>query len=120
MFQKAKKNTNKKKVCKVFGDYMERSPYIDLLWSDKLGYILAQMNAKKGEIVESQVISDAGSLCWIMFHEVAGEVLQRTNKEHALYEADAAERDEIEKTLMPYAEQLPEYRDFYGRLFERP
>ena len=38
----------------------------------------------------------------------------------ALYEADAAERDEIEKTLMPYAEQLPEYRDFYGRLFERP
>lgn len=120
MVQKAKKNTDIEKVCRVFGDYMERSPYIDLLWSKKLGYILTQMNGKKGEIVESQVISDAGSLCLIMLHEVAGDVLQRTNKEHALYEADAAERDEIERLLKPYEEQLPEYGDFYGRLFERP
>lgn len=120
MVQKAKKDTDIEKVCRVFGDYVEKSPYIDWLWSEKLGYILMQVNAEKQEIVESQVISDAGSLCWIMFHEVAGDVLQRTNNEHSLYEADAAEKAEIEKSLKPYAAQLPEYRDFYDKLFERP
>lgn len=120
MVQKAKKDTDIEKVCRVFGDYVEKSPYIDWLWSEKLGYILMQVNAEKQEIVESQVISDAGSLCWIMFHEVAGDVLQRMNNEHSLYEADAAEKAEIEKSLKPYAAQLPEYRDFYDKLFERP
>lgn len=119
MIQKAEKNAEIEKVCQVFADYIKTSPYIEWLWSEKMGYVLLQIGADRSEIVESQVISDAGRLCRILFGEVAGDVLKAAAKEHDIYEADPSEQAEIEKRLQPYADQLPQYRHYCKTLFDK-
>lgn len=117
MVQEAKRDAEMEKVYRVFEDYIKDSPYIEWLWSEKLGYILMQISAKEREVVESRVIMDAGDFCRILFHEVAEDVLRRQNSDHTSYEADASERNEIKKSLKPYADRLPEYRDYLEAVF---
>ena len=117
MVQEAKRDAEMEKVYKVFGGYMKENPYIEWLWSEKLGYILMQIEAKGREVVESRVVTDAGDFCRILFHEVAEDALRKRGSEHTLYEADALEKDEIKKELKPYIDQLPEYKDCCCGLF---
>lgn len=119
MFQEAKRDADVEKVCRVFGDYIKASPYLEWLWSDKLGYVLMQINLEHQEIVESHVITDARRLCWILFNEIADDVLERTPNDHATYDADAAERARIQKRLKPYTDQLTEYRGLCEKLWEK-
>ena len=119
MFQEAKRDADVEKVCRVFGDYIKASPYLEWLWSDKLGYVLMQINLERQEIMESHVITDAGKLCWILFNEIADDVLERTQNDHATYEADADERARIKKRLKPYTDQLPEYRGLCEKMWEK-
>ncbi len=119
MFQEAKRDADVEKVCRVFGDYIKASPYLEWLWSDKLGYVLMQINLEHQEIVESHVITDARRLCWILFNEIADDVLERTPNDHATYDADAAERARIQKRLKPYTDQLTEYSDLCEKLWEK-
>lgn len=117
MVSEAKKNADIERVCHVFEDYIKASPYIDWLWSDKLGYILTQISVESQEIMESRVITDAGKLCWILFNEVADDVLKMTQNDHTAYEAGPLEQAEIRKRLKPYADQLPEFSGLCDRLF---
>ena len=111
MVQEAKRDAEMEKVYGVFEGYIKASPYIEWLWSEKLGYILMQIEAKGQEVVESRVVMDAGGFCRILLHEVAEDVLRKRNSEHTSYEADDLEKREIEKALKPYIDRLPEYRD---------
>lgn len=107
--QKAEKNDSIEKVGRVFGAYMESSPYMELLWSEKLGYVLMSIRAETSEIMESRVITDAESLCRLLIGEIVQNVLNLTGKGHDTYEADAQEHTEIKERLKPYMDQLPEY-----------
>lgn len=82
MLQEAKRDADVEKVCRVFGDYIKASPYLEWLWSDKLGYVLMQMDLERREIMECHVITDAERLCWILFNEIADDVLERTPNDH--------------------------------------
>ena len=42
MVQEAKRDAEMEKVYGVFEGYIKASPYIEWLWSEKLGYILSQ------------------------------------------------------------------------------
>ncbi len=117
MVQEAKRDAEMEKVYGVFGGYIKKNPYIEWIWSEKLGYVLMQIEAKDREIVESRVVADAGDFCRILCHEVAEDVLRKRGSEHTPYEADAPEKDEIGKELKPYIDQLPEYRDCCCGLF---
>lgn len=117
MVQEAKRDAGMEKVYGVFEGYIKANPYIEWLWSEKLGYILMQIEAKEREVVESRVVADAGDFCRILFHEVAEDTLRKRNSDHTSYEADALEKAEIEKALRPYINQLPEYRDCCYGLF---
>ena len=35
------------RVYAVFADYIRESPYLEWLWSDKLGYLLLKISTKK-------------------------------------------------------------------------
>ncbi len=119
MIQEAKRDAEVDRVGRVFGDYIKESPYLDWMWSDKLGYILMQISFEGQEIVECHVIREASRLCWILFHEIADDVVLRTQNDHATYEADLSERSRIRKRLKPYTDQLPEYRYLCEKLWER-
>jgi len=108
MVQKSQKSKEIEKVISVFQDYIGNSPYIEWLWSPKLGYILMQISMEKQDIGECRIVTDAHRLCRILLYEVAENVLQR-NSEHTVFEADPSEQAEIETCLRPYIDQLPEY-----------
>ena len=117
---KVKRNEEMERVSKVFKEYIEDSPYLVWLWSKNLGYVLMQIDMETGEIIESEVISEAENFCRLMFGEIAQDVLELTGNEHDTYEADPLEQAEITKRLAPYIEQLPEYQYLYEKLFETP
>lgn len=119
MIQAAKRDADVERVCKVFDSYIKSSPYIDWMWSDKLGYVLTQISLERQEILESRIISDAGKLCGILFHEIADDVLEMTGNDHSTQEADPLEQAEIRKRLKPYADQLPEYGYLCEKLFQK-
>ena len=106
------------KVLSVFGEYIKSSPYLDLVWSDKLGYILLQIELKYRNVFQDNIIENAEQLCAKLLEEVADDVLQMTGNEHSMQEADPLERAEIEKRLAVYAEKLPEY-GYLGRIIWR-
>ena len=87
---------------------------MELLWSDKLGYVLMLIDSKTSEIVENRVVTDAESLCRYLIGEIVQKALEIMGKDHDACELSPRERDEIGKELKPYMEQLPEY----GYLFE--
>lgn len=118
MLKEAKRDADVEKVCRVFGDYIKASPYLDWLWSDKLGYVLMQINLERQEIMESHVITDAERLCWILFNEIADDVLERAQNDHTTYDADLTERLRIQKRLKPYTDQLPEYSNLCEKLWK--
>lgn len=118
MAQEVKKNAEIEKVYEVFEDYIKASPYIDWLWSDKLGYILMEISLEYREIMESRIITDAENLCLIMFHEIADDVLEMTQNDHIPQEADPLEKAEIKKRLKPYIDRLPQYTYLCEKLFE--
>lgn len=109
MEQKTEKNEAIEKVGRVFSDYIKNSASMELLWSEKLGYILMLIHRETSEIMESQVLTDAESFCRYMLGEVAQDVLKHMGKDHDAYELTETERTEIRKQLRPYMEQLSEY-----------
>lgn len=99
------------KIREVFTDYIRESQYVDLLWSEKLGYILLKISAERREIVmEPIIIEDGGTLCKELCMEIIQDVLEYTGNDHDRGNADPLEKAEIEKRLSPYKERLPEYQ----------
>ena len=45
------------RVYAVFADYIRESPYLEWLWSDKLGYLLLKISTKK-RYVEEEILVD--------------------------------------------------------------
>lgn len=109
MMQKAEKKEAVEKVRKVFEKYIEASPYMELLWSDKLGYVLMLIHKETSEIMESRVITNAESFCRSLISEISQNVLEAMGKDHDACELSPLERTEVEKELKPYRDQLPEY-----------
>ncbi len=114
MMQKAEKKEAIEKVRGVFEEYIQASPYMELLWSDKLGYVLMLIDSKTSEIVENRVVTDTGRDSPHLIGEIVQKALKIMGKDHDACELSPQERDEIGKELKPYMEQLPEY----GYLFE--
>lgn len=109
MMLKAEKKEAVEKVGKVFEEYIKASPYMELLWSDKLGYVLMLIHRETSEIMESRVITNAESFCRSMINEISQNVLEVMGKDHDTCELSPLEHTEVEKELKPYMDQLPEY-----------
>jgi len=108
------------RVKSVFRDYIQASQYIDLVRSEKLGYILLYINPPTQDLgMEPEIITDGSDLCELLLSEVAADVLELTRNEHSVSEADPLEKSEILKRLEPFAEQLPEYRHLFEELFTK-
>lgn len=99
------------KMVTAFGDYIRASEYLELFWSDKIGYILLKISIPSRSIPLSPVVIEDGEmLCEELFVEIANDVLEYTGNEHDRQNADPLERKEIEKRFRPYVERFPKYR----------
>lgn len=98
-------------ISAAFGDYIKASEYLELFWSDKIGYILLKISIPSRSIPLSPVIIEDGEmLCEELFIEIANDVLEYTGNEHERQNADPMERAELEKRFRPYVERFPQYQ----------
>lgn len=105
------------KVMEVFGDYMKESPYVEVVWSEKIGYIFLNVDKKHQDVDFIIPLDCTETLCGRLCYEVAQDVLMLTGNDHAVREADPLEKAEIWRRLEPYLEQLPEYRYLAEKMF---
>ena len=110
------------KVRAAFQDDIQNSGYIDLLWSDKAGYVLLPLNPENedGFRVESEpeLIENAEMLCERLFTEIFYDVINFSGKKHDTDQVDAEERAEVERRLRPYIEKFPEYKSLAEPFYE--
>ena len=98
------------RVYAVFADYIWESPYLEWLWSDKLGYLLLKISTKKRYVEEEILVDTADQLVEVLFSEVSMDVLQMTGNNHTEQTADPLELAEIKRHWNPFLERLPEYQ----------
>ena len=97
------------RVIAVFAERLKESDAFDLVWSDKVGYVLLDISTNYDYVDSARRIETAEGLCELMLEDIALDVLLLTENEHSIETADPLERAEIVRRWQPYFEQLPEY-----------
>ena len=99
------------KVKSVFSDYIRNSRTLDLIWSDKLGYIMITGITKDMNdfVMHPEVIYTAERLCNHLLYEIACDVLESRGHCHDIYTSSPLEKKLILDAYLPYMTQLPEY-----------
>ena len=82
---------------------------IELLWSDKVGYVWLAIGVNPVYVDTGIRIESAADLCYRCLDDVATDVLYMTGNDHALEAADPLELAEIKRRWEPYINQLPDY-----------
>lgn len=100
------------RIVSVFNRYIQSHPLIDLVWSDKIGYVLLYISPDQAAIeMDPVLITDARLLCGMLLSEIATDVLVSAKNDHCIDQADPFEIAEIQKRWEPFLSQLDEYRD---------
>ena len=97
------------RVISVFAERLKESDAFDLVWSDKVGYVLLDISTNYDYVDSARRIETAEELCRLMLEDIALDVLLLTENEHSIETADPLERAEIVRRWQPHFEQLPEY-----------
>lgn len=97
-------------IAVAFAGYIHRHPSLDLLWSEKVGYVLLTVNHQKQRAEEEHSFRTAEVLAYRMFGEIATDVALETGREHWHTELDEEETEEVWMRWAPFLEILPEYR----------
>lgn len=103
-------------VISVFAERLKESDAFDLVWSDKVGYVLLDIAPDYDYVDTARRVDTAAELCRLMLEDVALDVLLLTENEHSIETADPLERAEILRRWQPYFEQLPKYEYLQGEL----
>ena len=110
------------KVKEIFADYIKKSKYLELLWSDKLGYVLLTgiNNNMDDFTMHPEVIKSGEFLCSHLLYELACDTIEATGNFHDIFECTSDEKALIKKAYDPYMNQLPEYNHLIEKLYNNP
>lgn len=92
------------KVIRVFYNYLRDSERCELLWSDKVGYVLLPINRGDGC---PQIIQRADDLVRAIVDEISDEIAVNARKR----KLTKREYPELARYISVYMVQLPEYVD---------
>lgn len=99
---------NIEKVIRAFYNYLRDSRRCELLWSDKVGYILIPINREKGSsTVSPRMIRNAGDLVCAILEEMSGEIAADAGKRRFTRK----DYPEFERRIREYMIQIPEYEN---------
>ena len=71
------------RVIAVFTERLKESYAFDLVWSDKVGYVLLDISPDYDYVDTARRIDTAEELCRLMLEDVALDVLLLTENEHS-------------------------------------
>ena len=108
------------RVVSVFSDYIKTTPYFDIVWSDKVGYIYISIENCRGTVgdMDCIVLDEPEELLDKLLNEMAVDIMEEGGHTLSPVEASALERAEVERRLSAYLDQLPEYQDRINFVFE--
>lgn len=108
------------KVISVFDEYIKNSPSIDLLYSEKVGYVLIGIISQEHVIVESESIHTATELCNMLFNEVyldyCVELLESNKDSDNMTDEELSE---LHKRFERFIIHLPEYAEIARKQLPR-
>ena len=105
-------------IIGVFQEYLKSSQYLDLIWSDKVGYVLLKISMEYRHLEgESLIIEEGEDLCRELFSEIVTDVLLESDNDHSSQAVDPLEAAEIIKRFQPYLERLPQYQKIAGECY---
>lgn len=109
------------RVMSVFADYIKTTPYFDIVWSDKVGYIYISIENCRGTVgdMDCIVLDEPEELLDKVLNEMAVDIMEEGGHTLSPVEASALERAEVERRLEVYLDQLPEYKDRLKLVFDR-
>lgn len=110
------------KVKEVFAEYIASFKDMDLVYSEKAGYvILFGIRIEEGRLTMDPIfIREGGQLCDFLLYEIACETMTRIGEFHDIHEATAEEKVIIKQAFEPYMVQLPEYEYLIEKQFKLP
>ena len=76
------------RVNAVFAERLKESDAYDLVWTDKVGYVLLDISPDYNYVDTARRIDTAAKLCRLMLEDVALDVLLLTENEHSIESAD--------------------------------
>lgn len=110
------------KVKEVFAEYIANFKDMDLVYSEKAGYvILFGIRIEEGRLTMDPIFIRKGEqLCDFLLYEIACETMTRIGEFHDIHEATAEEKVIIKQAFEPYMVQLPEYEYLIEKQFKLP
>jgi len=109
------------RVIEGFQDYIRSTPQLDVLWSEKLGYIYIGLDIVGGTIADmtSELILSDEVLFDKILYEMAVDIMEKAGHTLDPKEASELERREVERQLRQRTALLPEYQTRIPLVFER-
>lgn len=106
---KMKRTLEMRRVESAFADYLENEDSIDLLWSDKVGYVFLTINEKTHQSESCEDLHTAPQLCHRLLDDMAITVLMQTKRNHNFSTMDKDEAAQVRAAWKPVIEKLPDY-----------
>lgn len=106
---KMKRTLEMRRVESAFADYLESEGSVDLLWSDKVGYVFLTINEKTHESESCDDLHTATQLCHRLLDDMAITVLMQTKRNHNFSTMDKDEAAQVRAAWKPVIEKLPDY-----------
>ena len=104
------------KVVSAFAEYLRNSSSADLLYSEKVGYVLIRIDGHDRLKSEADVISDAEELCDRLLNEIYLDYcIEVSQQKKDMLVMTSEEIAELRKRFEPYMAQLPEYAEIAER-----
>ena len=98
-----------RRVESAFADYLENEDSIDLLWSDKVGYVFLTINEKTHQSESCEDLHTAPQLCRRLLDDMAITVMMQTKRNHNFTNMDKDEAVRVRAFWKPVIEKLPDY-----------
>ena len=107
---KMKRTIEMRRVESAFADYLENEGSVDLLWSDKVGYVFLTINEKTHESESCDDLHTASQLCHRLLDDMAITVLLQTKRNHNFTNMDKDEAVRVRAFWKPVIEKLPGWK----------
>ena len=105
------------RIITVFKDYIHASPHLDIVWSEKAGYIYLDLTPfETGQDPDAYLMETGEELFEKLFSEISLDVFELTGNEDGLSCANPLEIAELKRRLEPFLLKLPEYRPLAEQL----
>ena len=105
-----KRDAEMDRIAEAFSGYIHRHPNLDLVWSEKLGYILLSIDTVQDCLYGTSIYTDAQKLARRLFEEVVTDVVLECEDCDDVSSMDDEGRKEVQQRLAPFLEMLPEHK----------